>query len=132
MAGQQVAMGKRHNRRTGSQTHRRATILAEKLRIGDGDWWRTRKPRDAQGFHLPVLPLQPQRDGNPTVMRARGRDAVRLPAGQARRCESEVSDGDHLVSCGAGRASALRIVAPDTRTENPAGRVEFTRWNVQS
>lgn len=118
MAGQQVAMGKRHNRRTGSQTHRRETILAEKLRIGDGDWWRTRKPPDAQAFPLPVLPLQPQRNGN--------------PAGQARRCESEVSDGDHLVSCGAPRAPALRIVAPDTRRENPARRVEFTRWNVQN
>lgn len=132
MAGQQVSMGKRHNRRTGSQTHRRATILAEKLRIGDGDWWRTRKRCDAQAFHLSVLPLQRQRDGNPTVMRAHGRDALRLPAGRARRCESEVSDGDNLLSYGAPLASALRIVAPDTRTENLAGRVEFTRWNVQN
>jgi len=64
-------------------------------------------------------------------MRAHGRDALGLPDGQARRCESEVSDGDNLVSYGAPRASALRIVAPDTRTENPAERVEFTRWKVQ-
>lgn len=41
------------------------------------------------------------------------------------------SDGDNLIGYGAPRASAPRIVAPDTRTENPAERVEFTRWNVQ-
>ena len=46
-----------------------------------------------------------------------------LSAGRAKRGESEASDGDNLVSYGAPRASALRIVDPDTRTENPAGRV---------
>jgi 4-hydroxyphenylalkanoate adenylyltransferase len=46
-----------------------------------------------------------------------------LSAGQAKRCEREAKDGDNLVSYGAPRASALRIVDPDTRTENHAGRV---------
>lgn len=46
-----------------------------------------------------------------------------LSAGQAKRCEGEASDGDNLVRYGAPRASALRIVDPDSRTENPAGRV---------
>ncbi len=104
----------RHDRAAGSDgqaaqppngiaDHRRAMILAEQLRIGDGDLCRTRKPRDA----------------------------LRLPAGRMGRDESEVSDGDNLVSCAAPWASALRIVAPDTKTEHPAGRLEFTRWNVQ-
>ena len=50
-------------------------------------------------------------------------DYQHLSAGQAKRCESEASDGANLVSYGAPRASTLRIVDPDTRTENPAGRV---------
>ena len=50
-------------------------------------------------------------------------DYQHLSAGQAKRCESEASDGAKLVSYGAPRASTVRIVDPETRTENPAGTV---------
>jgi acyl-CoA synthetase (AMP-forming)/AMP-acid ligase II len=50
-------------------------------------------------------------------------DYQRLSAGQAKRSASDAGDGAHLVSYGAPRASTLRIVDPDTRTENPAGAV---------
>jgi len=143
-------MGKRHHRRTGSPVYRRATILADELWICHGNCCRTRKQGDAQGFHLPVRPLQRQRDGNPTVIRAGGGDAVRLSAGQAKRCESEASDGDNLVSYAAPRASALRIVdlvSPSPgKSTGPCLRPgdlgvifeerylihEFTRLNVQT
>jgi len=146
----QVAMGKRHHRRAGSPVYRRATILADELWICHGNCCRTRKQRDAQAFHLPVRPLQRQRDGNPTVIRAGGGDAVLLSAGQAKRCESEASDGDNLVSCAAPRASALRIVdlvSPSPgKSTGPCLRPgdlgvifeerylihEFTRLNVQT
>jgi acyl-CoA synthetase (AMP-forming)/AMP-acid ligase II len=46
-----------------------------------------------------------------------------LSAGQAKRCESEESDGAKLVSYGAPRASTVRIVDPETRKENPEDTV---------
>ncbi len=46
-----------------------------------------------------------------------------LSPGQAKRCESEASDGPYRVSYGAPRASTLRIVDLDTRTDHPVGRV---------
>ncbi len=50
-------------------------------------------------------------------------DYQHLSAGQARRCESETSDGAKLVSYGAPQASTVRIVDPGTRMENPAGAI---------
>ena len=50
-------------------------------------------------------------------------DYQQLSAGQAKRSENDASDGAKLVSYGEPRASTLRIVDPETRTENPAGQV---------
>jgi long-chain fatty acid adenylase/transferase FadD26 len=48
-------------------------------------------------------------------------DYEKLSAGHARSCESET--GCELVSVGPPRACTVRIVDPETRTENPAGKV---------
>ena len=55
----------------------------------------------------------------PTAVRF---DYEKLTAGQAQRCGSEVVSTE-LVSHGAPRACTVRIVDPETRIENPAGRV---------
>jgi long chain fatty acid CoA FadD26 len=44
-----------------------------------------------------------------------------LSAGHAKRCES--GDGSELVSYGGPRTSTVRIVDPETRVENPAGKI---------
>jgi long-chain fatty acid adenylase/transferase FadD26 len=49
-------------------------------------------------------------------------DYEKLSAGYAQRCGSEAV-GTELVSHGAPRACTVRIVEPETRIENPAGRV---------
>lgn len=49
-------------------------------------------------------------------------DYEKLTAGHAQRCESEAA-GTELVSHGTPRACTVRIVDPETRTENPAGKV---------
>lgn len=54
----------------------------------------------------------------PTIVRF---DYEKLAAGYAKACESEA--GSELVSVGAPRACTVRIVDPETHTENPAGRV---------
>ncbi|HEY7051665.1 MAG TPA: fatty-acid--AMP ligase, partial [Mycobacterium sp.] len=54
----------------------------------------------------------------PVVMRF---DYEKLSAGHARPCESE--EGVELVSVGPPRACTVRIVDPETKTENPAGKV---------
>lgn len=48
-------------------------------------------------------------------------DYEKLSAGHAKRCGNE--GGVELVSYGPPRASTLRIVDPDTRIENPAGKI---------
>jgi long chain fatty acid CoA FadD26 len=48
-------------------------------------------------------------------------DYEKLAAGHAKRCETE--RGSELVSYGAPRSSTVRIVDPETRIENPAGKV---------
>ncbi len=48
-------------------------------------------------------------------------DYEKLSAGHARRCEGEL--GCELVSVGPPRACTVRIVDPETRMENPAGKV---------
>ena len=48
-------------------------------------------------------------------------DYEKLSAGHAKRCSS--GGGVELVSYGAPRAGTLRIVDPETRGENPAGKV---------
>jgi long-chain fatty acid adenylase/transferase FadD26 len=48
-------------------------------------------------------------------------DYEKLAAGHAKRCDHE--RGTELVSYGATRATTVRIVDPDTRVENPAGRI---------
>jgi long-chain fatty acid adenylase/transferase FadD26 len=50
-------------------------------------------------------------------------DPDKLSVGQAERCEDRAGGGTELVSYGPPRASLLRIVNPDTGTENPAGRI---------
>jgi long-chain fatty acid adenylase/transferase FadD26 len=55
----------------------------------------------------------------PTAVRF---DYQKLSAGYAKRCESEAV-GTELVSHGAPRACTVRIVDPDARTENPAGKI---------
>ena len=45
----------------------------------------------------------------------------KLAAGHAKRCDNE--GGSELVSYGAPRSSTVRIVDPETRIENPAGKV---------
>ena len=55
----------------------------------------------------------------PTTVRF---DYEKLAAGHAKRCESE-QGGSQLVSIGAPRACTVRIVDPETRVENPAGKV---------
>jgi acyl-CoA synthetase (AMP-forming)/AMP-acid ligase II len=50
-------------------------------------------------------------------------DYQQLSAGQAKPSHNGASDGAKLVSYGEPRASTLRIVDPETRTENPAGKV---------
>ncbi len=55
----------------------------------------------------------------PTTVRF---DYEKLAAGHAKRCESE-QGGSELVSIGAPRACTVRIVDPETRVENPAGKV---------
>jgi long chain fatty acid CoA FadD26 len=54
----------------------------------------------------------------PTTVRF---DYEKLSAGHARPCESEA--GSELVSVGPPRACTVRIVDPETRIENPAGKV---------
>jgi long chain fatty acid CoA FadD26 len=49
-------------------------------------------------------------------------DYEKLSAGHAKPCESEAV-GSELVSHGAPRACTVRIVDPETRIENPAGKV---------
>jgi long-chain fatty acid adenylase/transferase FadD26 len=48
-------------------------------------------------------------------------DYEKLSAGHAKRCR--IDGGVELVSYGPPRASTLRIVDPETRVENPAGKV---------
>jgi long-chain fatty acid adenylase/transferase FadD26 len=48
-------------------------------------------------------------------------DYEKLSAGHAKPCGDEV--GVDLVGCGVPRAATLRIVDPETRVENPAGKV---------
>ena len=48
-------------------------------------------------------------------------DYEKLSAGHAKRCGSD--GGSELVSYGAPRSSTVRIVDPDTRIENPAGKI---------
>jgi long-chain fatty acid adenylase/transferase FadD26 len=55
----------------------------------------------------------------PTAVRF---DYEKLTAGHATRCGTE-QPGSELVSHGAPRACTVRIVDPETRTENPAGKV---------
>jgi long-chain fatty acid adenylase/transferase FadD26 len=50
-------------------------------------------------------------------------DYEHLTSGQARPCGPETTVGTELVSYGVPRASSVRIVNPDTLTENPAGTV---------
>ncbi len=47
----------------------------------------------------------------------------KLSAGYAKRCDDQTGGGTELVSYGSPRASTLRIVDPETRTENPAGTI---------
>jgi long-chain fatty acid adenylase/transferase FadD26 len=48
-------------------------------------------------------------------------DYEKLASGHAKRCDHE--GGSELVSYGAPRSSTVRIVDPETRIENPAGKV---------
>ena len=50
-------------------------------------------------------------------------DYEHLTAGQARRCGAEKTVGTELVSYGVARAASVRIVNPETLTEEPAGTV---------
>ncbi|WP_089024993.1 AMP-binding protein [Mycobacterium persicum] len=50
-------------------------------------------------------------------------DYQHLAAGRAKRCESDGDEGAKLVSYGTPRASTVRIVDPDTRTETRQGTV---------
>jgi len=55
----------------------------------------------------------------PTIVRF---DYEKLVAGHATRCRSE-QGGAELVSIGAPRACTVRIVDPETRVENPVGKI---------
>jgi len=50
-----------------------------------------------------------------------GFDDEKLSAGYAQRCRTE--GGTELVSYGAPRSAMVRIVDPETRIENPAGKI---------
>jgi long chain fatty acid CoA FadD26 len=50
-------------------------------------------------------------------------DYEKLSSGYAKRCGSEVVGATELVGHGTSRCTTLRIVDPETRRENPAGRV---------
>ncbi len=54
----------------------------------------------------------------PTIARF---DYEKLSAGHAKRCDNE--SGSELVGQGTPRGCTVRIVDPETRTENPAGRI---------
>ena len=84
-------------------------------------------------FNLPDTALRPsyglaeatlyvvvvaRRDSSPATVRF---DYEKLSAGHAKRCGTE--GGSELVSYGPPRSSTVRIVDPETRIENPAGKV---------
>ena len=50
-------------------------------------------------------------------------DYEHLSAGQARRCESQAEGGTELVSYHLSGSPLVRIVNPETKTENPAGTI---------
>lgn len=50
-------------------------------------------------------------------------DYEKLSSGHAMPCESEAAGGTDLLGHGTVRATTLRIVDPESRTENPAGKV---------
>ncbi|MDT5044602.1 MAG: long-chain fatty acid adenylase/transferase FadD26 [Mycobacterium sp.] len=54
----------------------------------------------------------------PTAVRF---DYEKLAVGHAERCDDE--SGAELVGCGAPRSTTARVVDPETRTENPAGKI---------
>ena len=109
------------------------------VRAGDRQWKSTGPRRHDPALHREVFPVQSFRHRAASVVRARGGDAVRgdtragtatgdgpfdyekLSAGDAKRCGSD--GGSELVSYGAPRSSTVRIVDPDTRIENPAGKI---------
>jgi long chain fatty acid CoA FadD26 len=60
------------------------------------------------------------RGRSPNVVRF---DYEKLSSGHAMRCESEAVGGVDLLGHGTSRSTTLRIVDPETRNENPAGKV---------
>jgi long-chain fatty acid adenylase/transferase FadD26 len=60
------------------------------------------------------------RGQQPNVVRF---DYEKLSSGHAMRCEREAAGGTDLLGHGTVRSTTMRIVDPDTRTENPAGKV---------
>src|SRR5882757_7002934 len=58
--------------------------------------------------------------GSPSVVRF---DYEKLSNGHARRCGNEHVGSTELIGHGTARATTMRIVDPDTGSENPAGRV---------
>lgn len=50
-------------------------------------------------------------------------DYEKLSSGHAMRCESEAAGGTDLLGHGTARSTTLRIVDPESGTENPAGQV---------
>jgi long chain fatty acid CoA FadD26 len=60
------------------------------------------------------------RGQSPNIVRF---DYEKLSSGHAMPCESEAVGGTDLIGHGTSRSTTLRIVHPETRTENPAGKV---------
>jgi long chain fatty acid CoA FadD26 len=50
-------------------------------------------------------------------------DYEKLSSGHAKRCHSDVVGSTELIGHGSTRCTTMRIVDPETRTENPAGKV---------
>ena len=65
-----------------------------------------------------VYVATPPKNCSPTIVRF---DYEKLSAGHAQRCDNEA--GSEQVSCGPPRSCTVRIVDPETMTENPAGKV---------
>ena len=77
--------------------------------------------RPSYGLAEATLYVATARPGRlPTTVRF---DYDRLSVGEAKRCENQERGGAQLISYGVPRASRLRIVDPDTRTENPPGAI---------
>jgi hypothetical protein len=106
----------RNNRRTGSQVYRRATILAEELRICHGDWCRTRKPAMLKRFIYRFARFTSAR-----------RQSDRHTGSRRRRCTRPPPDQDAHRRVSVLTTSTCR---PVRRSAARAKRATATIWSV--